>query len=303
MSIKPSRLTCLPLPVEAEGTATIKTMTVRITNPPKTPEEAMDYRQLWAGFVNGITIPETFTRIFDIIGCSADTNYFYCMAMGYAEHRRMIAANQGHLQHSAVLAILINLAVLRQQSPRFPQIYSQVLQREPNLPVNTWEQAHHIVTHPAYPRNDLGLMFEAPSSTSLPWVIWSTWREDQLNTLVLGLRPSIDTLQNLLAFADAFIHTRPASNPFEGTSLEGQTPQTMFLALFITANPMEGTLAPPLSATPSAVPPATLAATPPAALTAAPPATLTTAPPACHDRHSGHHPVRHAKLRSTQPPG
>ena len=35
------------------------------------------------------------------------------MAMGYAEHRRIITANQGHLQRGAVLSILINLAVLQ----------------------------------------------------------------------------------------------------------------------------------------------------------------------------------------------
>jgi hypothetical protein len=75
--------------------------------------------------------------------------------------------------------------------------------------------------------------------------------EDQLYTLVLGLRPSLNALQNLLAFADAFIHTHPASNPFEGMRLEGQTPQTMFLAPFIMASPVEGTLTPP--STPSVV--------------------------------------------------
>ena len=174
------------------------------------------------------------------------------MAMGYAEHRHIIAANQGHLQHGTVLSILINLAVLRQQSPCFIQIYLQALQREPNLPVNNWGQARWIVSHPAYPRNDLGLTFEPPSSSSNPWIIRTTWCEDQVNTLVLGLRPSINALQNLLAFADAYIRTRPASNPFEGTQLEGQTPLTIYSAPFITANPVKGAFAPP--PTPSVVP-------------------------------------------------
>ena len=173
------------------------------------------------------------------------------MAMGYTEHRCIITANQGHLQCGAVLSILINLAVLRRQSPRFIQIYSQALQWDPNLLVNNWGQACRIVSHPAYPHNDLGLMFEPPSSSSSPWIIQTVWHEDQVNTLVLKLRPSIDALQNLLVFANAYIRTHPASNPFEGTQLEGQTPLTIYSAPFITANPVKGAFAPP--PTPSVV--------------------------------------------------
>ena len=145
-SIKPLRLACLPLPSEAEATD-MKTMVIHVTNAPKKPEDAADYHQLWAGLVNGITIPEMFTRIFDVLSQTADIQYYYRMAMGYAEHCHIIAANQGHLQHSAVLAILVNFVVLRRQSPHFIQIYLQALQREPNLLVNNWEQAHRIVTH------------------------------------------------------------------------------------------------------------------------------------------------------------
>ena len=237
-------------PSEAVAT-NMKTMVVCAANAPKKPEDAADYQQLWAGLVNGITIPETFTCIFDILSRTANIQYYYRMAMGYAEHRRIIAANQGHLQRSAVLAILVNFVVLQQQSPRFIQIYSQALQREPNLSVNNWEQAHRIVTHPAYPCNDLGLTFEPPSSTSDPWVIRTAWHEDQLQTLVLGLRPSLDVLQNLLMFTNTFIRMCPASNPFEGARLEGQTPQTMYSAPFIMASPVEGALTPP--STPSVV--------------------------------------------------
>ena len=88
-------------------------------------------------------------------------------------------------------------------------------------------------------------MFEPPSSTSDPWVIRSAWHEDQLQTLILGLHPSLNALQNLLTFADAFICMCPASNPFEGMRLEGQTPQTMFSTPFIMESPVEGALAPP----------------------------------------------------------
>ena len=127
-----------------------------------------------------------------------------------------------------------------------------MLQREPNTPVNNWGQARRIVSHLAYPRNDLGLMFKPPSSSSSPWIIRTAWHEDQVNTLVLSLRPSIDALQNLLVFADAYIRMCPASNPFEGTQLEGQTPLTIYSAPFITVNPVKGAFAPP--PTPSVVP-------------------------------------------------
>ena len=111
-SIKPLRLACLPLPSEAVATD-MKTMVVCVANAPKKPEDVADYHQLWAGLVNGITIPETFTRIFDVLSRTADIQYYYRMAMGYAEHCRIIAANQGHLQRSAVLAILVNFVVLQ----------------------------------------------------------------------------------------------------------------------------------------------------------------------------------------------
>ena len=65
-SIKPSRLACLPLPSEAEAT-NMKTIVIHVANAPKKPEDTADYHQLWAGLVNGITIPETFTCIFNVL--------------------------------------------------------------------------------------------------------------------------------------------------------------------------------------------------------------------------------------------
>ena len=45
----------------------MKTMVVRVANTPKKPEDTADYHQLWAGLINGIAIPETLTRIFDVL--------------------------------------------------------------------------------------------------------------------------------------------------------------------------------------------------------------------------------------------
>ena len=68
-----------PLPLEVEATD-MKTMVIHIANAPKKPEDAADYHQLWANLVNRITIPETFTCIFNVIGRTANTEYYYCMA-------------------------------------------------------------------------------------------------------------------------------------------------------------------------------------------------------------------------------
>ena len=82
-SLKAPRLSSMPLPEEAQYNAAAKTMTVNVANPPSSPEEASNYRHLWAGFVNGITVPETFERIFSILVGRSFLDYFRSMAMGY----------------------------------------------------------------------------------------------------------------------------------------------------------------------------------------------------------------------------
>jgi hypothetical protein len=61
-------------------------------------------------------------------------------------------------------------------------------------------------------------------------------------------RPSREALQNLLHYANAFIHTRPASNPLRGASIPGYTPGQMFTTSFVTADPTPGALALPPAA-------------------------------------------------------
>jgi hypothetical protein len=72
--------------------------------------------------------------------------------------------------------------------------------------------------------------------------------------------PSREVLQQLLHYADAFIHTRPASNPLRSASIARFTPEQMFSAPFMTAEPFLNGLVP------SAV---TAAAAPSSAATAA----------------------------------
>jgi hypothetical protein len=70
-SIRPERLVCIPLPEGIKYTA-MKTAIIPIINLPQYPEEATSYANLWAGLAHGITIPEMFVHIFQVVGCLID---------------------------------------------------------------------------------------------------------------------------------------------------------------------------------------------------------------------------------------
>ena len=56
--IRPAQLSCLLIPEEAATYPAPKMAVVAVANPLKYPELATSYSHLWAGFANGITIPE-----------------------------------------------------------------------------------------------------------------------------------------------------------------------------------------------------------------------------------------------------
>jgi hypothetical protein len=60
----------------------------------------------------------------------------------------------------------------------------------------------------------------------------------------MAMRPSREALQQLLHYTDAFVRTRPASNPLRGASIAGFTPEQMFSAPFVMAEPFLNGLAP-----------------------------------------------------------
>jgi hypothetical protein len=92
------------------------------------------------------------------------------------------------------------------------------------------------------------LTFVLPNTLTGPWEISTQWSEQELTALILVMRPSQEALQNLLHYADAFIHMWPALNPLRGASIPGYTPGQMFTASIITADPMPGALTPPPAA-------------------------------------------------------
>jgi hypothetical protein len=243
-SIRPARLACLPLPKGAKYTA-VKTAVVNIADPPEYPEEVTSYTHLWAGFAHGITVPETFVRIFGVLGRQMVHDYYLNMALGYIVYRRVAAATTHHFSQDALNGLLITLAIFRRQVPNFLRIWEEILSWPSDVAENNWMQARSFAHHPSCRPPLFGLTFVPPDMPTGPWEISTQWSERELMALILVMRPLREALQNLLHYADAFIRTWPASNPLHSASIPGYTPGQMFTASFVTADPMPGALAPP----------------------------------------------------------
>jgi hypothetical protein len=221
---------------------------VNITDPPEYPEEATSYAHLWAGFTRGITVPEMFIRIFNFLRCQMVHDYYLNMALGYIIYQHMAAATAHHFNRDALNGLLITLAVFRCQVPNFPQIWEEILSRPSDVAENNWMQARSFARHPSCHPPLFGLTFVPPNTLTVPWEISTQWSEQELMALILAMRPSREALQNLLHYADTFIHTWSASNPLHSASIPGYTPRQMFTASFVTADPTLGALAPPPAA-------------------------------------------------------
>jgi hypothetical protein len=249
--IRPAWLACLPLPKGAKYTA-VKTAVINITDLPEYPEEATSYAHLWASFTHRITIPKTFVRIFNILGCQMVHNYYLNMVLGYIVYRRMAAATTHHFNQDTLNGLLITLAIFQCQVPNFLQIWEEILSQPSEVAENNWMQARSFARHPSCCPPLFSLTFVPPDMPAGPWEIRTQWSERELTALILAMRPSREALQNLLHYADVFIHMRPASNPLHGASIPRYTPGQMFTASFVTADPTPGALAlPPTTPNPS----------------------------------------------------
>jgi hypothetical protein len=274
-SIRPERLACIPLPGGIKYTA-MKTAVVPIVDPPQYPEEATSYANLWAGLARGITIPETFVRIFQVVGCLIDHSYYHNMALGYVIFQCIAVANAHHLSQDALHGFLVTLAVFRRQVTNLPRIWEEILSRQSGNSDNDWMQAHRFAHHPSFPPPMFGLTFVPPDVATTPWGVQTQWSERELTSLLMAMRPSREALQQLLHYADVFVRMRPASNLLCGASIAGFTPEQMFSAPFVKAKPflnglaLSATTASSAAATPSSAAPASVAAA--AATSAAAPA-------------------------------
>jgi hypothetical protein len=109
-SIWPERLACLPLPEGTKYTA-MKTVVIPIINLLQYLEEATSYANLWASLAHGITIPETFVCIFQVVRCLIDHAYYHNMALGYVVFQCIAVANAHHLNWDALHGLLVTLAI------------------------------------------------------------------------------------------------------------------------------------------------------------------------------------------------
>jgi hypothetical protein len=138
-SIWPERLVCTPLPEGIKYTA-MKTAIIPIINPLQYPE-VTSYANLWASLTRGITIPEMFICIFQVIGCLIDHSYYHNMAPGYVVFQHIAAANTHHLDQDALHSLLVTLAVFRRQVTNLPQIWEEILSHQSGNSDNDWTQA------------------------------------------------------------------------------------------------------------------------------------------------------------------
>jgi hypothetical protein len=175
-SIWPERLACIPLPEGIKYMA-MKMAVVLIINSLQYLEEAMSYTNLWASLARGITIPETFVRIFQVVRCLIDHSYYHNMALGYIIFRRIVAANAHHLSRDALHSLLVTLAVFRCQVINLPWIWEEILNRQSGNSDNDWMQAHRFVCHPSFQPPMFGLTFVPPDVATTPWGVQTQWSE------------------------------------------------------------------------------------------------------------------------------
>jgi hypothetical protein len=238
-SIWPARLACLPLPKGAKYTA-VKMAVVNIANPPECPEEATSYAHLWASFACGITIPKTFVRIFDVLRRQMVHNYYLNIVLGYIVYQRVAAVTAHHFNWDALNGLLITLAIFQCQVPNFLQIWEEILSWPSDVAENNWMQARSFAHHPSCHPPLFSLMFVPPDTLTGPWEISTQCSEQELTALILAMWPLREALQNLLHYANTFIHTRLALNPLHGASIPGYTPGQIFTTSFITGGPNAG---------------------------------------------------------------
>jgi hypothetical protein len=122
---------------------------VNITNLPECLEEATSYAHLWVGFTRGITVPETFIRIFSILGCQIVHDYYLNMVLGYIIYRHVVAATTHHFNQETLNSLLITLAIFQCQVPNFPWIWEEILREPSNTTENNWMQACSFAHHPS----------------------------------------------------------------------------------------------------------------------------------------------------------
>ena len=228
-------LVCIPLPMSAiPGQGHHKAV---ISMPPVTPppEEATSYLELWVGFVTGCALPDTLIRIFQARRYMLDAGMVRIAVYGYGITRCILKANTNMVDKNALHAFLVILAAYQRHQPLLTGIWAWVLQRMHKQPLNWWNQVHCFLNHPSSSTTAFGIMFVAPNGNFEPWSIRTCWTANKFMVLLLRIHPSNEALEQLITYADFFVHIRNAGGPL--ASVLGLPNDRCFSELFIEAPP------------------------------------------------------------------
>jgi hypothetical protein len=229
---------CIPLP---EGWTSPYKGLVIVRGPatPPAPEDAMSYLELWAGLATGRTVPDPFRRLFDAIGTAYHHAHAREAMLGYGLVRRISNLHRGTLSRDAINAFLVTLAAFDRAlglTTGSHSMWSLLLTHEPEHPTDNWGEVRGFMNSDTYPREDFGLSFLPPADPSQPWEIRTLWRRDDFMQVLLAIRPTLQSLRRLIAYADIFIRTRPADLPLPGIPLPNEPHERMYTASFLSGS-------------------------------------------------------------------
>jgi hypothetical protein len=214
---------CIPLPnaytVPHKGLAIVCGPSVL----PK-PEDATSYLEMWAGFAIGRTVPDPFQCLFEATRSSYNPLDARDAMLSYGIVRRMADTHDGVLDQHAIHGFLVTLAAFEctlRLSVGRDSLWQMLLEREPEHSFNNWGELQAFINYEASsPHQNFGLAFILPADPSQPWEVHTHWRCDDFIQVLLAMRPSLPSLQQLLAYADIFICTQPAAQPLPGIPLD-----------------------------------------------------------------------------------
>jgi hypothetical protein len=115
-----------------------------------------------------------------------------------------------------------------------------MLEREPECSLNNWGELQAFINYEASsPHESFGLTFIPPADPSQPWEICTHWRCDNFMQVLLAMRLNLQSLWQLLAYADIFICMWPAAQPLPGIPLD-EALGWMYTAPFFSGPDMPG---------------------------------------------------------------
>jgi hypothetical protein len=208
-----------------------------LVSPPK-PEGATSYIELWAGFVNGRTVPDPFCRLFNT-GMHFDSSWMCTAVLGYGIAHQIAIVQSCNLNRHAINIFLVTLAAfdcalnLCWHSKRQCTLWELILCCKPLLPTNNWEAVGSFMNRETYILMMFGLTFIPPVDTSRPWGICTLWQCDAFMQVLLAIRPTLDAFNQLLAKEDIIIRMRPANMLFLGITLPNEPANRMYTASFV----------------------------------------------------------------------